>query len=268
MASLSESSVATSVKMLLIGDSGSGKSGALASLARAGYKLRILDFDRGTEILFNLLKPGGEMADPGALSRIDVEICTDSRAKLGTQVYMDGTGFAKSMRLLDKWSGELGSPSSWGPDTVLVLDSLSFLGESIMRYVLKLNARPMGPPQLQDWGQAMGLQEDVLAMLYSDDIKCNVIVTSHVKFVNQEGDPMSYGYPNALGRKLPPVIGRYFNSTLISDVKREQGKAKHVIRTESSSLTKAKTSNPGRVLPEYPVQTGLAQYFEALRGKL
>ena len=33
-------------KMLLIGDSGSGKTGATYSLLRAGYNLRFLDFDK------------------------------------------------------------------------------------------------------------------------------------------------------------------------------------------------------------------------------
>ena len=39
------------VKLLLCGDSGSGKSGALASLVGAGYKLRILDMDNGLDSL-------------------------------------------------------------------------------------------------------------------------------------------------------------------------------------------------------------------------
>ena len=38
-------------KLLIEGDSGSGKTGALCSLVEAGYKLRILDFDNGLEPL-------------------------------------------------------------------------------------------------------------------------------------------------------------------------------------------------------------------------
>jgi hypothetical protein len=38
-------------KLLLIGDSGSGKTGALTSLVGAGYKLRIWDFDNGLDPL-------------------------------------------------------------------------------------------------------------------------------------------------------------------------------------------------------------------------
>ena len=43
-------------KMLLIGASGSGKTGALASLAAAGYKLRILDYDNGLDFLMRYMR--------------------------------------------------------------------------------------------------------------------------------------------------------------------------------------------------------------------
>ena len=38
-------------KILLIGDAKSGKTGSLVSLVKAGYKLRILDFDNLLDIL-------------------------------------------------------------------------------------------------------------------------------------------------------------------------------------------------------------------------
>ena len=38
-------------KLLLVGDSGSGKTSSLAALANAGYNLRILDYDDGLSIL-------------------------------------------------------------------------------------------------------------------------------------------------------------------------------------------------------------------------
>src|SRR4051812_44359341 len=46
---------AKTTKLLLMGDSGTGKTGALASLADAGFNLRILDFDNGIDALFNYL---------------------------------------------------------------------------------------------------------------------------------------------------------------------------------------------------------------------
>jgi Tfp pilus assembly pilus retraction ATPase PilT len=39
------------VKILVAADSGSGKTGSLASLVDAGFNLRILDFDNGLSVL-------------------------------------------------------------------------------------------------------------------------------------------------------------------------------------------------------------------------
>ena len=50
MPNLSKHQSSEFTKLLLMGDSKSGKTGALASLVLAGYKLRILDFDNGLEI--------------------------------------------------------------------------------------------------------------------------------------------------------------------------------------------------------------------------
>src|ERR1700756_571809 len=46
---------ADTTKLLFLGDSGAGKTGALASLAGAGYRLRIADFDNGLDVLHNIL---------------------------------------------------------------------------------------------------------------------------------------------------------------------------------------------------------------------
>ena len=45
------------VKAIIVADSGVGKTASLASLANAGYHLRILDFDNGLAILRNYVEP-------------------------------------------------------------------------------------------------------------------------------------------------------------------------------------------------------------------
>ena len=47
MGKLSAISATAPIKLLYIGDSGSGKTGSLASLVKDGYKIRILDYDSG-----------------------------------------------------------------------------------------------------------------------------------------------------------------------------------------------------------------------------
>src|SRR5262245_21423933 len=114
MPQLSAPSKTTITKMLVIGDSGTGKTGALASLARAGYKLHILDLDNkvATGILPLALKD-----DPKAMGNIDYEACRDKYKSSALGPILDGpaTAYVRALSLMDKWSdGSI--PSTWGPD--------------------------------------------------------------------------------------------------------------------------------------------------------
>lgn len=250
-------------KMLLIGESGSGKSGCLASLAKAGYNLRIIDFDNGLDVLAKLLA-----GDQKALERVNFITCTDKFKSVAGSVIVNGQpkAWANAMTSLDNWKdGNFGSVSSWGSDDVLVLDSLTFASAAAMRQVLFLNGKTNETRRIQDWGQAMDLTESLLSLLYSDEIKCNVIVTSHITYIERD-DGLSKGYPSALGSKLPPKIGRYFNTILMTKSTGSGANVKRVIRTVTEGAIDLKTPIPGKLPPELPLETGLAQFFEAVRG--
>lgn len=267
MAAVNEHAQSEFAKILMIGNNGAGKTGSLLSLIRAGYKIRLLDVDNGSEILKNLLR--AQMPERFTGEYLDIETHTDSYVQKGNSLMpqLPLKGFSGAMKVLTDWPG-LGKPSTWGKDTVLVLDSLTMLGKFIMNHVLSMNGRLGGQAQIQDWGQAMDLQENVMAMLYSADFRCHVIVMSHITFVQPEGEVQQYGYPSALGSKLPPKIGSYFNSTLLVDEEGVGSQKKKVILTKTKGLVKCKTSAPGLVKDSYPIETGLADYFEAMFGKL
>lgn len=250
--------------ILMIGGNGSGKTGSLVSLVKAGYKIRVVDCDNGAEILGHLLD-----GSPEAVARVDVETHTDQyTGSAGNPVLkLPLKGFSGVCKVLDNWP-ELGKPSTWGTDTVLVLDSLTLLGRFIMNHVLAVNLHVGKPPQLQHWGQAMQLQEDIMAMLTGDTFSCHVIVMAHVTFVEEEGAISKQGYPSALGSKLPPKIGSYFNSTLHVDMEGVGNAKKRVIRTQTKGNINCKTSAPNKVPAILPLETGLADYFEALHGPL
>ena len=61
------------VKLLFIGDSGTAKTGALVSLVKAGYHLRIIDFDNGLDALVHQIK----QQCPELLSTVEYETCQD-----------------------------------------------------------------------------------------------------------------------------------------------------------------------------------------------
>lgn len=268
MPNLSDLRTNKPIKMLLIGDSGNGKTGALASLAKAGYKLRILDFDNGLEVLAYHLKGVKDKDGAEAISNIKYETLIDNLKSIGNKIVPVGqpVAFSNALNLLDKWkppiaSEDLGSPATWGTDTILVIDSLTFMSSAALRRVLAMQMRSGDQPQIQDWGQAMANIEDTLNILYGDTIKCHVIITSHIVYIEQEGG-INKGYPSTLGNKLPPKIGRYFNQILHMQKKGSGSLSKRVILTQPDSNIDVKSPIPG--LPkELSLESGLADFFAA-----
>lgn len=270
-------------KLLYIGESGAGKTGSLVPLARAGYRLCILDFDNGLDVLAKILQsptnldktpksPAQLAIDQKALANVFFKTCTDKRKTVGGKIIPAGVpqAWSKGITMLDNWVDgdiKLGPASSWDSKTILVIDSLTLMSMAAFMHVLTLNGRAGAQPQIQDWGAAMQLIEDLLGLLYSDDIACNVIVISHITYVERE-DGMSKGYPNTLGNKLPPKVGRYFNSLLLAKSKGSGDNVKRTIRTTNEGSIELKNPIPGVLPSELPLETGMLTFFEAVRGKL
>lgn len=281
-------------KMLLLGDSGTGKTGSLISLIKAGYLLYILDFDNGIDVLVNYLRD--EKPVPGSnlepLDMLDYITITDKFTKVGDKAVAVNTNvWPRALQYLGRWTnkGETykglnaqgqpanlplppdkiwdeGVPADWGPNKILVIDSFTFLCNAAMRYILKLNGRPAGPVWESDWNESQKLVEDFLALLYDESFQTNVIVCAHVA-INTTKEGVTTAFPNALGKKLGPKVGRYFNSML--EVRRtgDGANAVRTINTVPKGFLELKNPAPLRVKPSYPIATGLADYFKAVRGE-
>jgi len=262
-----QSSVTT--KLLLIGDSGGGKTGALASLASAGYNLRILDFDNGLDVLKNLLLDAKSPYDKDAIDRVQYLTITDPmRAVGGKLMPVRATVWTRTAAILSHWKdpdgADLGPVVSWGPGDILVIDSLTTLGTAAMDFILAMNGRLGQTPFQSDWKLAQDLLENLLRMLYDEGVKCNVIVNCHVTYIEAKNG-MTQGYPNALGKALPPKVGRYFNSALMIRTIGQGAAQKRKILTNTSGLVELKNTAPLRVNNEYDIAFGLAEYFAAVR---
>jgi hypothetical protein len=256
----------------LIGDSGAGKTGALAALVNEGYNLRVIDFDNGLDILGNFISPKAK----GSLIYETLQDKTKLVNGVTIPVGMP-KAVTKAMSLLDHWKTDdegLGPVSSWGPKDVIVLDSLTFFGLSSLLYVRAINSRGANSLQIQDWGRAMEIQEGVLNALASEAISCNVIVTAHITYIEDVVTAGMRGYPAALGSKLPPKVGRYFNSVLSLRVRGTGTNERRILRTTSEGNLELKNTAP-RVIPdEIPLQTdkegyavgGLATFFELVQN--
>lgn len=240
------------IKMLVMGDTGTGKTGALASLANAGYKLHILDYDNGLDILSTKVKPE-------FLKNIEYETLTEKKVARGGQVLIQGTpkSFAKGLQLLTEWSTKYTSK-----EDVIVVDSLTFMSDAALEHVQAGAGHTGKQPEIQEWGLAMSLIEDVLSLLYSDDLKCNVIVNSHIKYIQDEGSGIVKAQVNTLGSKLPPKVGRYFNHLIMCQM---QG-TKRVFKTKGTASFGLKSPNPDKVKDTYEIETGLKEYFQDVKA--
>jgi len=253
-------------KLLFVGDSGSGKTGALASLADAGYKVRILDLDNGIDVLRDLLTSGRYSSE--AVANVEYVTITETMKNIGGKlVPVKASVWQNTTSMLSKWvdgSTDHGPITSWDESTVLVIDSMTMLSDAALFYILAMNGRLGQHPHQSDWGLAQALIENLLRMLYDESVKCNVIINCHIKPMGDENGPDRY-YPNTLGKALPPKVGRYFNTVLLAQTSGRGQNMKRQIFTVSQGTVECKNTAPSKVAPSYPLETGLAQYFKAVR---
>ena len=110
-------------KMIIMGDSSSGKTCSLALLAK-DYKLRILDMDN----LLDPLKYFILRDCPDKIDNVDYITLRDTYKATKSGPVIDGipSAFTEALKILTDWPGQ-GPPSDWGPGKILVIDPLSRL---------------------------------------------------------------------------------------------------------------------------------------------
>lgn len=284
MPSLADHQSSTSTKLLYLGDSGMGKTGSLLSLVEAGYNLRIADFDNGLDILVGLIKR--KYPDPAKaaelFSRIDYHTLTDSFRVSGVNLIpTSANAWPRLIGLLDKWSDKIGPITTWSPQDILVIDSGTFAGRAAMRFIAQLNNRLAVPPYMSDYLEAQRKLESLYDMLYSTAVKCNVIVLTHIKEIYKIEEKMVQNAAGkdqiirakiagteklyaetGIGQALSPIIGRFFNAILQADMIA----GRRVIRTEPHTNITLKNPAPKAVKAILELDTGLAEYFKAVRA--
>lgn len=257
MPNLAELTASQVVKLLLIGDSGTGKTGSIASLVEAGYEVRVLDMDNGWESLAGAIK----RRCPKRLDSVLLESLRDQYKSSPLGPILNGApkAFPKALSLLDKWSDGT-TPSEWGPSSVLVVDSLTFLSDAAYAWADALN--PSAKDKRQIYGAAQEAIEHVLALLTGPSFNTNVIVTAHIRYIDLP-DGTKRGYPTAVGQALSPTIPRYFNSVAACQT---QPGGIRTIQTVSTALIDLKNPKSFEMGKSLPIETGLATFFEVLRG--
>lgn len=255
------------VKMILLGEAGSGKTGALTSLVGAGYQLRVLDFDGNIDPLAKFVKHEW----PNYINNVEFRTLTDKIKSSEIGAIMDGTptAFVNGVKMLDNWrytdhkgrAVDLGPPSKWGPKCVLVIDSLTFFSDAAFNWADAMN--PSAKDRRAIFYTAQQAVEKTLALLKAPTFECHVIVTAHIRYETRQ-DGTVKGFPNSVGSALGPVIPAYFTSIAMMET---QGADKNItrnIRTLPTGLIDLRNPAPFSMAPSLPIKTGLADFFKTV----
>lgn len=259
MPTLSNHHASKFVKLLYIGDSGSGKTGSLTSLVKDGYKLRVLDLDNGLDVLRQFV-----MHDcPDKANNVDFETVRDKRKATRAGPILDGPpqAYVKALELMTKWSDGT-TPAEWGDQTIFVLDSLSALGKAAFEWAKGMNPGAKDPRQW--FFTAQGAVEDTISLLTGEAFHANLIVISHVNMTEMP-DGSVKGHANAIGRAMGPILPRYFNTLILAESKGSSANVRRVIKTVPTGVVDLKTAAPFKIDKELPLESGLSTIFKQLK---
>jgi len=265
-----------SLRVLIVGDPGSGKSSAVGKLAEHDQELFICDFDDNLNPLPQFLKPE-------ALERIHYETLLDKFNFDPTSGKPITKGipqaWSRYIKLAEKWvdsdTGEdYGDPDSWADNRWFVEDSLTTKGNAAMNYTM-FKRKKLGKRRgFAEWGDAIERVEGSLMKFQAANV--NYICTAHLCRLNMEDVTASaeedgttidsptmakrlppnamMRYPVALGQKLPPRIGGYFNLVLQAVRVGHGVGARRVLRTVPEEDVDIKVPLPPKTVPiEVPI---------------
>jgi len=271
-------------QILLVGFPGSGKTGSLACLANAGFKLRILDFDGNLEPLLLNTKPD-------FLPNIDAVFLADTLRGGDKSIEVVGlpSAFRNALKLMDQWKYtepdgtevDLGASKDWGPDTIVVLDGVTNMGVAAFRKAMAtLNKTPL-TITWKVWGLGAADQAAFIDKLVNKRNRFHLVVTSHLKMVGpkdiEKGDSELTAelkekiaaivstrlYPTALGQVLPQTFAGAFPCTILvePDYRGNSARRKLKFMPRPELDLKFPVSS---LSTDLDVETGMLKVFQAL----
>lgn len=257
---LTEMKTAPSIAMLLVGDPGAGKTGALASLANAGFELRIIDFDNNLAPLISYVDPDKQhlVSAHSLAERVKFDPKT-MKAKIGA----NPKAFSRAMQALDNWNFDDTtlpklSAEDAGPGVIYILDSLSLMSKTALNWCMAQEGRLGGQPQIQDWGAGGRWVNSFIEALVSEYVGAHVIVITHLTAIEHESG-LSKFFPKALSKGTDTEVAKYFDRMLLLESSGSGDNVKRVIRTKATTMFP--TKDPSDFKDKTSIKTGLAEYF-------
>jgi hypothetical protein len=286
-------------KEIVIASPKTGKTGAIAVLVNAGYRVILAAFDPGYDILLNLVEPE-HMHNLIILPFADKRGFKGKDSKITVGHMSEPTAFAKFAAFLNDGKArrarcqggeviELGASETWGTDTFLVVDNLTTLSKDAWARWLSMAGRDALHWNKRDWMISQAEVDSVLIQLASDEYSYNLIVLAHwdVKGPREYEDedkknPDKSDYNNELRerekdliptKQVPVSIGRALSKTLTQHFPtcvwaEIDDSGRRIFNLEPTAVRDSGVPVRAGTLPKtLPIETGLLQIFEAVTGK-
>lgn len=225
--------MATGLKILCFGRTGTGKTAAIASLLKTNQKVRVLSADNNAEAgiragfeihkvtpmddNFAVCIPDrGNSKPEDFLAYIDKALKQDFDVRLKekdpTRKYEVGFRniYSGMVNFIDTTGVDRGYVPDWGTDTTLVIDSLSVIVDEITKTLVGNGS--LTQPLI---GEIQKFVINVIQLL-TGTLKCNIILLGHP---TKEVDPVTGVtgiYPMTIGYALNERIGSFFSDVLYS----------------------------------------------------
>lgn len=253
------------IRLLLMGDSTSGKTGALAQLANAGYRLLLHDFDQNSRVITNHLTPQHApiYIQAYGVARLTNNGMLDAGKAVQQAAVKELNRFAAQLKHWNADGDDLGSWDTWTPKDIVVIDSATFMARLLVLAAAehpKVNAN-----EKTLYKYAGDFQTKIYADLTSDANKASVIVIAHEM---PDGDRDTEGNIVSNHKTIPSGVGRAAakqSSSYFTDIWQivVGATGKREIRTSATNKINLRASSP---LINNVEPYDLASMFDRLLG--
>lgn len=245
-------------RTLLVGDSGSGKSGALLALIMAGYNIKMLDYDGCAIALVVLIRK----YCPERIDQFDYITLRDkfqSHPSKGLCIKGPARAYTQGLKYLNTWD-DGSTPAEWGHDTFFVMDTLTTFGRAA--YLWAQSIQPTYKDPRKWYGEAQDSIKIFLDLVTSVEFKTNVIISSHLQFESEDSPKKQI---TAIGKALGGEIPKVFNNMLLVSKSGTGDNVKRVIETRATPQVDVKNICPWVIDKKLPQETGLATIYQLMK---